>query len=121
MIHPAPQSNIRSSRIQPRRNTVYVEYNKRRLVHYLNEDNDCEIVAGKVNVFFALGMLNATLEDATSTLNVLNGTSSDKSSKRVGVVMVGRASMRRLIDLCGAIQASVWARMDGPFVQQQQQ
>ena len=37
-----------------RRNTVYVEYNKRRLVHYLNEDNDCEIVAGKVNVFFAL-------------------------------------------------------------------
>ena len=80
-----------------------VEYNKRRLVHYLNEDNDCEIVAGKVNVFFALGMLNATLEDATS--NVLNRTSSDKSSKRVGVVMVGRASMRRLIDLCGAIQA----------------
>ena len=82
---------------------MYVEYNKRRLVHYLNEDNDCEIVAGKVNVFFALGMLNATLEDATS--NVLNGTSSDKSGKRVGVVMVGRASMRRLIDLCGAIQA----------------
>ena len=79
---------------------MYVEYNKRRLVHYLNEDNDCEIVAGKVNVFFALGMLNATLEDATS--NVLNGTSSDK---KVGVVMVGRASMRRLIDLCGAIQA----------------
>ena len=43
-------------------NTVYVEYNKRRLVHYLNEDNDCEIVAGKVNVFFALGMLNVTLQ-----------------------------------------------------------
>ena len=86
-----------------RRNTVYVEYNKRRLVHYLNEDNDCEIVAGKVNVFFALGMLNATLEDATSS--GLNGTSSERSSKRVGVVMVGRASMRRLIDLCGAIQA----------------
>ena len=92
---------------------MYVEYNKRRLVHYLNEDNDCEIVAGKVNVFFALGMLNATLEDATS--NVLNGTSSDKSSKRVGVVMVGRASMRRLIDLCGAIQARDGCLSSGEF------
>lgn len=100
--------------ITPRRNTVYVEYNKRRLVHYLNEDNDCEIVAGKVNVFFALGMLNLTLQDATS--NVLDSRF-DSGSKNLGVVLVGRASMRRLIDLCGAIQASVWARIDVPLLQ----
>ena len=87
---------------------MYVEYNKRRLVHYLNENNDCEIVAGKVNVFFALGMLNVTLQDATSSSNVLSTSGDNRvndGSKKVGVVMVGRASMRRLIDLCGAIQA----------------
>ena len=54
------------SLVRERRNTVYVEYNKRRLVHYLNENNDCEIVAGKVNVFFALGMLNVTLQGRNS-------------------------------------------------------
>ena len=79
---------------------MYVEYNKRRLVHYLNENNDCEIVAGKVNVFFALGMLNVTLQQGSSGFNRGNN-----SSSGLDVVLVGRASMRRLIDLCGAIQA----------------
>ena len=49
-----------------------------------------------------IGLLKTLQQDATS--NVLDSRF-DSGSKNLGVVLVGRASMRRLIDLCGAIQA----------------
>ena len=48
------------------------------------------------------------LKDATSNVPERPRTTSSvlgDSGSNLGVVLVGRASMRRLIDLCGAIQA----------------
>lgn len=119
-------SVVTAGAMKPRRNTVYVEYNKRRLVLYHNEESDCDIVAGKSNVFHALNMLNVTL-DTTADATAASGPGHHGGSGRgaAGVALVGRASMRQLIGACERIQArlweagqhrhDVWDRRDGPL------
>ncbi len=83
-------------RLVVRPNTAYLEY-KKRLIYYHDKHTECDIVAGKVNVLFAL---NANATGAARE-----------------IVLVGRLGARKVTRACEAIHErlfevdqSVWDR-----------